>query len=141
MNLLDVIPTVAKIIDKIIPDKTAAAAAQAALAQATLNGQLAEIQAEYDNAKSQIDVNKAEAANGSVFVSGWRPFVGWVCGSGLAYQFLVRPIGGAISAALGHPVDFPTLDMGTLMTMLGGMLGFGAMRTTEKIQGVARTGL
>lgn len=138
MSFLEFLPTVAKIIDKVIPDRSAAAAAQAALSQATLNGQLAEIQAEYDNAKAQIDVNKTEAASGSVFIGGWRPFVGWVCGCGLAYQFLFRPLAGGLLAASGHPVDFAALEMGTLMTLLGGLLGFGAMRTAEKFQGVAR---
>lgn len=139
MSILDFLPTVAKIIDKVIPDKSAAQAAQAALAQATLNGQLAELDNEFKVTLAQIDVDKTEAANPSLFVSGWRPFVGWVCGSGLAYQFLFRPIATGITSAIGHPVDFPPLDMGTLMTMLGGLLGFGAMRTTEKIQGVSRS--
>lgn len=139
MSILDFLPTVAKIIDKVIPDKAAAQAAQAALAQATLNGQLTELDNEFKATLAQIDVDKTEAANPSLFVSGWRPFVGWVCGSGLAYQFLFRPIATGVSAAVGHPIEFPSLDMGTLMTMLGGLLGFGAMRTTEKIQGVSRS--
>jgi hypothetical protein len=139
MSILDFLPTVAKIIDKVIPDRSAAAAAQAALAQATLNGQLSELDNEFKLTLAQIDVDKTEASNPSIFVSGWRPFVGWVCGAGLAYQFLFRPIATGISNAAGHPIEFPSLDMGTLMTLLGGLLGFGAMRTTEKIQGVSRS--
>lgn len=139
MSILDFIPTVAKIIDKVIPDKAAAQAAQAALAQATLNGQLNEMEDEFKVTLAQIDVNKTEAGNANWLVSGWRPFIGWVCGFGLAYQFLFRPLAIGLTTAASHPVDFPTLDMGTLMTLLGGLLGFGVMRTAEKIQGVARS--
>lgn len=85
--------------------------------------------------QAQTDVNKAEAASSSIFVAGWRPFVGWVCGSGLAIQFIIRPITTWVAALCGHPVEFPSLDMGTLITLLFGMLGLGAMRTYEKITG------
>jgi|SRR5581483_4405151 len=85
----------------------------------------------------QADVNKAEASNASVFVAGWRPFVGWVCGCGLAIQLGVNPIATWIAALLHHPVAFPSLDMGTLFTLLAGMLGLGGMRTYEKLNGAA----
>lgn len=85
--------------------------------------------------QGQLDTNKQEAASQSLFVAGWRPFIGWVCGSGLAIQFIVNPIFTWIAALAKHPVQFPSLDLGTLMTLLFGMLGLGAMRTYEKVQG------
>lgn len=97
--------------------------------------------AEFDQAQtglvsSQIQVNEAEATNQSIFVSGWRPFVGWVCGSGLAVQFILSPMVTWGAALAHHPVVFPSLDLGTLMTLLFGLLGLGGMRTYEKVNGV-----
>jgi len=91
--------------------------------------------------QAQTDVNKVEAASNSIFVAGWRPFVGWVCGSGLAIQFIIRPITTFIANLCGRPVDFPSLDLGTLLTLLFGMMGLGAMRTYEKINGAGGTNL
>lgn len=88
-------------------------------------------------AQMQSDVNKVEAANTRVFVSGWRPFIGWVCGCGLGSQFIVGPLVTWVASLSGHPVNYPSLDMGTLLTLLLGMLGLGGMRTFEKINRVA----
>lgn len=85
--------------------------------------------------QGQLDIDKQEASSQSVFVSGWRPFIGWICGAGLGVQFLVNPLVTWIAALAKHPVQFPTLDLGTLLTLLFGMLGLGAMRTYEKVQG------
>lgn len=85
--------------------------------------------------QGQLDIDKQEAASQSTFVSGWRPFIGWICGAGLGVQFLLNPIVTWIAALAKHPVQFPTLDLGTLLTLLFGMLGLGAMRTYEKVQG------
>jgi len=139
MNFLDVVlgPTFGKIIDKIFPDPQAKAQAQLALLQAQQAGEFKEIDAQLQMAKGQTDTNLAEAQNPSLFVSGWRPFIGWICGLGLASQFIVGPFATWAASLLGHPVPFPTLELGTLMTLLAGMLGLGAMRTTEKINGVA----
>ena len=118
------------LIDRLVPDKAANDAAKAALAQMSLNGELAAV-------AGQIQVNLVEASSTSVFVSGWRPFVGWICGLGLAVQFLVNPIFTWIAALVRHPTPFPSLDMGTLLTLLAGMLGLGGLRTYEKLSGVA----
>lgn len=126
-----------KVIDRLWPDPLQAAQAKLELLKMTQSGELAKLAAETDLAKGQLAVNTAEATNRSLFTSGWRPFIGWVCGVGLGTQFIVRPFalwGGNI---VGRAVDFPTLDVGTLMTLLFGMLGLGALRTTEKLQGVA----
>ena len=137
MGILDLVPIVGKILDRVLPDKAASEAAKLKVMELAQAGELAQLAADTDLAKGQLEINKAEAASGSIFVSGWRPFIGWVCGAALLYQFLVRPIVGAILATTAHAVNFPELDMGTLMTLLGTMLGFGAMRTTEKLGKVA----
>jgi hypothetical protein len=84
----------------------------------------------------QLDVNKTEAGNQSVFVSGWRPFVGWVCASAFAFQFIVQPLFTFIFVVMGKPVQFPVLDSTQMFTVLGGLLGLGTMRTVEKSQKV-----
>lgn len=85
---------------------------------------------------AQIEVNKAEASNPNLFVSGWRPYIGWVCGMACATQFVIAPLATWIAALFGKIVVFPSLDMGTLMTLLLGMLGLGGMRTYEKVNGI-----
>lgn len=92
-----------------------------------------------DQVTAQIEVNKVEAANPNLFVAGWRPAIGWICGAGLAIQFIVNPIATWIAALAKHPILFPSLDLGTLLTLLLGMLGLGGLRTYEKVQGVADT--
>lgn len=94
---------------------------------------LAQLDAEAKAQQAQLAVNQIEAGSSSVFTSGWRPFIGWVCGSGLFYQLLIRPL---LIGFSGH--DFPPLELETLMTLLFGLLGLGAYRTAEKIKGVAR---
>ena len=84
----------------------------------------------------QALVNQVEAASPQIFIAGWRPFIGWVCGSGLAAQFVIGPFVTWIAALAGHPVQFPTLDLSTLGTLLLGMLGLGTMRSWEKVSGV-----
>jgi hypothetical protein len=122
-----------KVIDRVIPDPTAKAAANLELLKLAQNGELAQLAAQTDLAKGQLAVNEAEAANGATFVSGWRPFVGWVCGSGLGFQFLLAPLLTWAAALAGHPVRVPELDMSTLLTLLTGMLGLGGMRTLENL--------
>jgi hypothetical protein len=99
---------------------------------------MAEKQA-HELALAQIEVNKAEASSGSVFKGGWRPFIGWVCGIAFLYHFVLQPLLLFTIAVVG--VQLPTLpefDMGTLLTVLGGLLGLGSLRTFEKTKGVAK---
>lgn len=128
-----------KLIGQVIPDPQAKAQAQLQLIQMQQAGEFKEIETQLAMAQGQMDINKAEAASPSLLVSGWRPAIGWICGSGLAVQFLVSPLFTWGAALLGHPVVFPQLDMGTLLTLLGGMLGLGSLRTVEKLKGVAAT--
>ena len=82
-------------------------------------------------AKGQLEVNKVEAAHHSVFVSGWRPCIGWVCALGLFYNVIVANI-------LGIWIDVPEVDTTLLVPVMMGMLGIGAMRSYEKVKGVSR---
>lgn len=127
-----------KVLDRVIPDPAQKAAAQLELLKLAQSGELAQLNADTELAKGQLAVNQAEASNPSVFVSGWRPFIGWVCGSGLAYQFVAAPILTWVAALFGKAIAAPSLDMGTLLTLLLGMLGLGSMRTVERLNGVAR---
>ncbi len=113
------------VVNKIWPDKTEEEKQQLAAAVTLVQGQLA--------------VNQAEAGSASVFVAGWRPFIGWVCGSALVFHYIVRPMLPWLLALLGKPVPpIPPLDMGDLITILLGMLGLGGLRTFEKTKGAAR---
>lgn len=121
--------TVAKVVGlfKIAPEKVLESQTELEKIRLALESQLVQ------QVTAQIDVNKQEAASTSIFVAGWRPFIGWICGIGLACQFIVGPLFAWIAALARHPQVFPTLDLGTLMTLLLGMLGLGGMRTYEKV--------
>ena len=110
-------------VTRIWPDKTEAERQKFAAAVMAVQGQL--------------DVNKAEAANPSRFTSGWRPFIGWVCGAALACQYIARPLlawGGIVT---GHPLpELPGIDDNLWQLMLG-MLGLGGLRSYEKVKGAA----
>jgi len=87
---------------------------------------------------AQLEVNKTEAAHKSIFVSGWRPFVGWCCGVSLAYHFLIAPFLAFILSLYYPDVTLPEFDFSQLSTILMGMLGLGGLRTFEKMKGVSR---
>jgi hypothetical protein len=126
------IEPVTGLLDKFIEDKDQKA--QLAHELATMADRHAQ-----DLALAQIEVNKAEAASGSMFKGGWRPFIGWVCGSAFAYHFVLQPVIVFVVLAVG--VDLPPLpefDMTSLMTVLMGMLGLGGLRTYEKKQGITK---
>jgi hypothetical protein len=89
-------------------------------------------------AKAQLEVNKTEAAHRSLFVSGWRPAVGWTCCIGLASQYILIPMANFALALADSTIEIPVLDMATMMPVLMGMLGLGAMRTIEKTKKVQR---
>tara|TARA_R110002050_G_scaffold22588_4_gene61481 strand:- start:9928 stop:10323 length:396 start_codon:yes stop_codon:yes gene_type:complete len=90
-------------------------------------------------ALAQIEVNKAEAASGSLFKGGWRPFIGWVCGVAFAYHFVLQPCIIFFVAATGTEMpELPEFDMTSLMTVLGGMIGIGGLRTYEKQKGLTK---
>lgn len=118
------------LIEKLIPDPAAKAAATQKLLEMQQNGDLAVI-------AGQVDINKIEAASSDRFTSRWRPFIGWTCGAALAIQLVVAPLAVQISEFTGHPIKMVVMDTTLLTTLLVGMLGFGGMRTVEKLNKVA----
>ena len=84
--------------------------------------------------EKQLDINKAEASHRSVFVSGWRPFLGWVSGLSIGYVYLFQPILDMILQMFQVQVDWVQLDLGQLMPLVLGMLGLGGMRSFEKVK-------
>ena len=88
---------------------------------------------------SQLEINKAEAASGSLFKGGWRPFVGWVCAVAFAYHFVLQPLIVFILTVFGSDIpELPEFDMSTLLTTLGGLLGIGGLRSYEKTKGLTK---
>ena len=88
---------------------------------------------------AQVEVNKQEAQHRSIFVAGWRPFVGWVCGIALAYHFVLAPIILFSVSITGIQIpELPSFNMETLTTVLLGMLGLGGLRSFEKYKGVSK---
>lgn len=121
------IQPVSKILDKFVADKDLKAKLKH------------ELDTEIHKANmAQIDVNKVEATHKSLFVAGWRPFVGWICACALAYHFILQPILVFTISVYGVSVTLPDFDMNSLMTVLLGMLGLGGLRTFEKVQKVSR---
>lgn len=88
--------------------------------------------------QGQVEINKVEAANANVFVSGWRPFIGWVCGAALGYTYIIAPFWAWILTIWYPTVSLPTLPTENLFELVMAMLGLGGLRTFEKIRGVSR---
>ena len=124
------------LIDRLWPDPAQKAAAALELARMQQNGELAQLAAETDLAKLQIQTNLEEAKSTNWFVAGWRPGIGWVCGAGLAYAALVEPFARfAAKVWFGYTGEFPIISTDLTLQILMGMLGLGAMRSAEKIKG------
>lgn len=123
----DAISAGLKVLDKFIPDPAEKAKAEAALRESLQ---------QWD--QMQATVNAKEAENTNVFVSGWRPFIGWVCGFALVWTYILQPMATfVLSYTAVRITNLPTLDMGEMMPILLGMLGLGGLRTYEKINKVA----
>lgn len=118
---------VGKLLDKLFPDPAARAQAQIQLLQMQQSGELA-----------QIAVNQEEAKNERIFVSGWRPFIGWVCGVAFAYHYVVEPFAMFLITCYRGACVQPEFNMQELTTVLMGMLGLGSLRTVEKMSDKAQ---
>lgn len=113
-------------LDKIFPDANEELKGKLSLAASEINN-------EYQLKLGQIDINKIEASNTNWLVSGWRPFVGWVCGFSLAYAAIIEPLARFVATVgFAYVGIFPMIDTTITLQVLLGMLGFGAMRTAEK---------
>lgn len=136
--LLSLLPFLGNVLDKILPDQKASTEAKLKMMELAQNGELEILHAQTQLASGQIDVNKTEAASSSLFVSGWRPFIGWVCGAALLYQYLIRPFVSWYCLVKGITLhELPGLDE-NLWQLLAGMLGLGSLRTFEKVKGVTK---
>lgn len=118
---------VLSIVDKFLPDQNVREKIKLEL----LQQDFVERQKVFQNDSEQIKLLTEESENESLFRTGWRPFVGWICGFGLAIQFILSPILSFVS-----DTKFPELDIDTLLTLLMGLLGLGYMRTKEKLGGL-----
>ena len=121
-----------KVIDRVWPDPIQAATAKLELIKLQQSGELAAM-------AGQMEINKVEAASTSVFVSGWRPFIGWVCGAACAWNWIGLKIALFAAAYFEHPLTLAPADLSEMTPVLMGMLGIGGLRTIEKLNGVART--
>jgi len=125
-------------IERIWPDPVKQAEEQRKLAELAQNGDLAQLDAHVKLMLGQLEVNKSEAQHKSIFVAGWRPFIGWVGGLALAYQFVIYPLliwAWAVCKANGLIGDMdppPVIDSSALLTVVLGMLGIGTMRSVDK---------
>lgn len=133
--LAALIPVLGSLLDKFIPDPQVAASAKLQMLEMAQKGELAQLDADLRLATGQQEVNKVEAASASLFVAGWRPFIGWVCGAAFAFKFIGGPLAVVLMAMAGHPITLPEFDFTEMSTVLLGMLGLGGLRTIEKVRG------
>ena len=132
MALLSLIGPATKLIGKFIEDKDAKNKLAHEIAT------MAEKHAQ-ELAKGQLAINKEEAKSSNIFVAGWRPFIGWSCGGALVWHFIAAPFIIFFAALFGATLPpLPEFDMGSLMTVLMGMLGLGSLRTFEKYKKVTK---
>ena len=134
MNIL-LIPIIKEAIERLldrIPDPNERAKEKAKIEAEIVNATL-EVQ------KGQIEINKEEAKHSSIFVAGWRPFIGWIGGVGLAWTFILKPVLMFAFLTLGIAVPSPDLIAPEyLMELVFALLGFGTLRTFEKWKGVVK---
>lgn len=136
--MIELIPAVSTLLDKLIPDPEAREKAKLELLKTERESDLEEFRLALSADQMQTEINKIEANHPDLFVSGWRPFIGWVCGVAFAYHFILQPLLAFAIANAGGEVRLPGFDMDALSTVLMGMLGLGGLRTIEKIRGNAR---
>jgi hypothetical protein len=125
-----------KVLDRVLPDPAQKAAAQLELLKLQQAGEFRVLEADLQLALAQAEINKVEAAAPDAFRGGWRPAAGWVCVTGLFYQFLFQPLAAWSGSIQGWPAP-PVLDLGDLYALLFGMLGLGAYRSVERVKGKA----
>lgn len=139
-GLDDIIAEGLKILNKYIPDPQAQVNAQLEMMKIKQADSFKEVEAALQEQQMQTDINKVEAASDHIFVAGWRPFMGWICGLGFAMQVIFFPLAATVSVVIGHPIQMPEMPIEVLMTTLMGMLGLGYYRTREKMGGLKNGG-
>jgi hypothetical protein len=124
------LPVLTEVLDRVVPD-------QAAASKAKLEMEAKLLEAATAQAAQQTEINKIEAQHQSIFVSGWRPYIGWVCGMGIAWAFLLAPMLSWLLPVIGVVAVVPPLQTEFLLELVFAMLGLGGLRTFEKLKGVA----
>jgi hypothetical protein len=128
--LPSLLPALTEVLDRVVPDKAAAAKAKL-----EMESRLLEVAT--TQASQQAEINKIEASHASIFVSGWRPYIGWVCGMAIAWAFLLAPMLSWLLPVMGVVAAVPPLQTEFLLELVFAMLGLGGLRTFEKLKGVA----
>lgn len=128
-----------KIIERVFPNPTDAAAAKLELIKLQQSGDLAQLTAETEITKAQLAVNQAEASSADPFTSRARPFILWTCGVAMGYVSIVDPLARFVAiVGFGYTGEFPVIDTTITLQVLLGLLGLGSMRSVEKIKGVSK---
>jgi len=125
-----------KVIEKIFPDPAQRDAAKLEMLRLSQQGELKALEADLAIAQGQMETNQAEAASNDAFRGGWRPFIGWCCGVGCAWNWLGLPVAKLVAELYGHPIGLAPADLAEMMPILMGMLGLGGLRSYEKVKGV-----
>lgn len=123
--------TIETVVDRLVPDKNLAEKVKSDIQKEMAS-------AEIQMALAQLEINKIEAGSSSFWVSGWRPYIGWIGGTGFAVQFVIIPLVGYVYSLFGQaappPIELPAI----LWEVIFGILGIGiGSRTYEKVKGVA----
>lgn len=137
LGIDDAVAVGLKLIDKWFPTQQEKDKAKLDLLQMQQNGEFKMFDVLTASDKGQTDINLEEAKSESLFKSGWRPYIGWVCGGGFTYQLIFRPMVAWITQNLWGWTPPPSLEIETLTTLTFGLLGLGAYRTFEKVKGKA----
>jgi Holin of 3TMs, for gene-transfer release len=133
---IPILDGVFKVIDKLIPDPEQKAKLKLDTLRLQQEGAFKELDADLQIMLAQVGVNTVEAASPDSFRGGWRPAIGWICAAGLAWTYVLHPMVGWLATTRGLPMP-PSIDTFDLLILLGGMLGFGGMRSFERIRGKA----
>jgi len=126
-----IVGIIGDVLDKVIPDNNAKAKAKADIEKALI-----------DNASkinlAQAETNKIEASHRSIWVAGWRPFLGWVAGFGFAWVFVIAPVAQWVCALLGIHIVLPVLHTDVMMELTVALLGLSGLRSWEKSKGLTK---
>jgi hypothetical protein len=134
--MLEIAALIATIINKIFPDKDKQGDRDFQLKKELLAKELQDGLLDAGLIEKQLDINIEEAKHSSIFVAGWRPFIGWVCGIAFAWQYVLCPVLTFLLVVSGQPIPvMPTFGIETMIPVLFGMLGLGGLRTYEKLKG------
>lgn len=126
-----ILPIIGTVIDRLVPDNMANAKVKAEI-EKTLIENAAELNI------AQAEINKEEAKHRSIFVAGWRPFLGWVAGLGFAWVFVIAPLVQWVLTLQGISLPLPVLHTDVLLELTFAMLGLAGLRTYEKQKGLTK---